>query len=156
MRKMESYTYMRWKKMWRLWKRHKLDSPLEELVTYDNYMAHGHLCYFEHLKDNSLIERHMLVLKEYIPESFYSNLNKAYMIYKDIQLKREHKEFTDFDLEEIFMEVDEWYYEDSYEILKIIMAELQDYHKIKIHNFFERQKAIRKLKLRKKVSPSNK
>ena len=154
MRKMESYTYMRWKKMWRLWKHHKLDSPLEELVTYDNYMAHGHLCYFEHLKDNSLIERHMLVLKEYIPESFYNNLNKAYMIYKDIQLKSEYKEFTDFDLEEIFMEVDEWYYEDSYEILKIIMTELQGYHKIKIHDFFERQKVIRKVKLRKNNPPS--
>ncbi len=35
MRKMESYTYMRWKKMWRLWKRHKLDSPLEELFTQE-------------------------------------------------------------------------------------------------------------------------
>ena len=107
-------------------------------------MAHGHLCYFEHLKDNSLIERHMLVLKEYIPESFYNNLNKAYIIYKDIQLKREYKEFTDFDLEEIFMEVDEWYYEDSYEILKIIMAELQDYHKIKIYNFRERREVLKK------------
>ena len=53
MRKMENLTYKRWKKMWRLWKYHKLDSPLEELVTYDNYMTHGHLCYFQHLKDDA-------------------------------------------------------------------------------------------------------
>ena len=49
MRKMESYTYKRWNKMWRLWKRNKLDSPLNEVVTYDNYMAHGHLYYFQYL-----------------------------------------------------------------------------------------------------------
>ena len=81
MRRMESYTYMRWKKMWRLWKRHKLDSPLEELVTYDNYMAHGHLCYFEHLKDNSLIERHMLVLKD---NSIHSNWGGYFFISNEI------------------------------------------------------------------------
>ena len=56
MRKMENLTYKRWKKMWRLWKYHKLDSPLEELVTYDNYMTHGHLCYFQHLKDDATIK----------------------------------------------------------------------------------------------------
>ena len=37
MRKMESYTYKKWNKMWRLWKSHKLHSPLEELVLFEIY-----------------------------------------------------------------------------------------------------------------------
>ena len=32
MRKMLSCTYKRWNKMWKLWKRHKLNSPLEEFI----------------------------------------------------------------------------------------------------------------------------
>ena len=40
--------------MWRLWKRRKLDTPLEELVTYYNSMSHGHEFYFKQFKGNSL------------------------------------------------------------------------------------------------------
>ena len=149
MRKMESYTYMRWKKMWRLWKRHKLDSPLEELVTYDNYMAHGHLCYFEHLKDNSLIERHMFILKDFLTVDFYKNLEKAYKIYIDNKSEIVSKKYSEFELEDIFMEVDDWYYNDSYEVLKLIMIELQDYHKIKITNFIDRIKIAKEIIKRK-------
>ena len=32
--------------MWKLRKFHKLHSSLEELVTYDNYMAHEHVYIF--------------------------------------------------------------------------------------------------------------
>ena len=50
MREIENITYKRWIKMWELWKLGLLDSPLEELVTYDNYMSHGHYFYFEKLQ----------------------------------------------------------------------------------------------------------
>lgn len=56
MRKMESYTYKKWNKMWRLQKFHKLHSPLEELVTYDNYMAQGHVYFFNALKMKSTLK----------------------------------------------------------------------------------------------------
>jgi len=83
MRKMESYTYKRWNKMWRLWKRNKLDSPLNELVTYDNYMAHGHLYYFQYLRYENEIKRNIWVIKNYLSKEIYDNLLKAYEIYKD-------------------------------------------------------------------------
>lgn len=38
----------------RLWKRRKLDTPLEELVTYYNSMSHEHTFYFKQFKGNSL------------------------------------------------------------------------------------------------------
>ena len=142
MRKMENLTYKRWKKMWRLWKYHKLDSPLEELVTYDNYMTHGHLCYFQHLKDDATIKRHMFVLKDFLSREFYENLEKAYKIYVDNKSKISSKKVSEFELEEMFMEVDEWYYDDSYEVLKLIMFELQEYCKIKINNLRERRKVL--------------
>ena len=50
MRKRECLTHKRWNKMWRLWKRRKLDTPLEELVTYYNSMSHGHAFYFKQFK----------------------------------------------------------------------------------------------------------
>lgn len=81
--KMESYTYKRWNKMWRLWKRNKLDSPLNELVTYDNYMEHGHLYYFQYLRYGNEIKRNIWVIKNYLSKEIYDNLLKAYEIYKD-------------------------------------------------------------------------
>ena len=35
----------------RLWKRRKLDTLLEELVTYYNSMSHGHAFYFKQFKE---------------------------------------------------------------------------------------------------------
>ena len=77
MRKMESYTYKKWNKMWRLWKLHKLHSPLEELVTYDNYMAHGHVYFFNALKNEINIKRYMFVLKEFLSKEVYENLENV-------------------------------------------------------------------------------
>ena len=79
MRKIESLTNKRWNKMWKLWKRKKLDTPLDELVTYYNAMCHGHLFYFKQFKGNSLeIIRQMWILKQYISKEHYNNLIEAY------------------------------------------------------------------------------
>ena len=109
MRKMESYTYRRWNKMWRLWKRNKLDSPLNELVTYDNLL-------------------------------------KAFEIYKDNLEIINNKKISDFEIEKLFMEVDEKFYEDAYELTKIIMIELSDFTSIKINNLKEKWRIMKKLK----------
>lgn len=150
MRKMENYTYKRWPKMWRLWKRHRLDSPLEELVTYDNYMTHGHLYYFQYLKKDYDIKRNIWIIKKYLSNEMIQNLDKAYQIYQDNLELINDKKLSDFELENLFMEVDEAFYDDSYEMTKIIMKELSDYTDIKIFNFRKKNKVIRKLKSSKK------
>lgn len=135
MRKMENYTYKRWNKMWRLWKRHRLDSPLEELVTYDNYMTHGHFYYFQYLNRDIEIKRNMWILKEYLPKEMYENLENAYQLYKDNINKINSDKLDELQLEKLFYEVDDKFYEDAYELTKIIMIELSDYTSIKINNF---------------------
>lgn len=150
MRKMESYTYKRWSKMWRLWTRNKLNTPLDELVTYDNYMTHGHLYYFQYLKNDYDIKRNMWIIKKFLSEEMSNNLDKAYKIYQDNLSDINSKKISDFELEELFMDVDEAYYNDSYEMTKIIMKELSDCTDIKIYNFNERSKVIKKLRSNRK------
>ena len=150
MRKMENYTYKRWTKMWRLWTHHRLNSPLEELVTYDNYMTHGHLYYFQYLKNDYDIKRNIWIIKKYLSNEMIQNLNKAYQIYQDNLELINNKKLSDLELENLFMEVDEAFYDDSYEMTKIIMKELSDYTDIKIFNFRKRNEVIRKLRSSKK------
>jgi len=149
MRKMESYTYMRWKKMWRLWKRCKLDSPLEELVTYDNYMAHGHYYFFNALKNEINIKRYMFVLKEFLSKDVYENLENAYKIYVENLSIIKSGKLDEVGLENLFMEVDEKYYEDTYELTKIIMQELAYSSDIVIQDFKNKNKLIRRARSRK-------
>ena len=150
MRRMESYTYKKWNKMWGLWKSHRLDSPLEELVTYDNYMAHGHFEFFEALKNDVNIKRYMYVLKQYLSKEVYENLELAYKIYSDNKKIIHNKKIDNLELENIFMEVDEKYYEDTYELTKIIMQELAYSSDIKITDFTDKKKIIRKARSKNK------
>ena len=58
-----------------LWKRRKLDTPLEESVTYYNLMSHGYEFYFKQFKGNSLeVLRHIWILKEYLTENIITIL----------------------------------------------------------------------------------
>lgn len=146
MRKMESCTYKKWNKMWRLWKLHRLDSPLEELLTYDNCMAHGHLEFFKTLKIDINILRYMFVLKEFLSKEVFENLESAYKIYKDNIEKINSGKLDKLELEDLFIEVDEKYYEDTYELTKIIMEELAYSSNIKLNNFIERNRVLRKIR----------
>lgn len=138
MRRIESLTHRRWNKMWRLWKRKKLDSPLDELVTYYNAMCHGHTFYFKQFKGNSLeVSRHMWILKQYIPEEHYNNIKEAYEFFVSIK----DKELTPYEEEELFLKYDEKYYLDDY-FLHLIIWDLLTYNPYIIEPFNER-KALR-------------
>lgn len=135
MRKIECLTIKRWNKMWRLWKRRKLDSPLDELVTYYNAMCHGHVFYFNQFKgNNSEIQRHMWIIKQYIPEDHYNNLKEAYELYKSINIK----ELTSFEEEETFLKYDEKYFTDDY-FLHLIIWDLLTYDPYIVVPFNERK-----------------
>ena len=144
MRKIESLTHRRWNKMWRLWKKRKLDTPLDELVTYYNSMCHGHAFYFKQFKGNSLeVLRHIWILKQYIPEEHYNNLNEAYELFNSIK----DKELTPYDEEELFLEYDEKYLLDDY-FLHLIIWDLLTNNPYIIEPFNERKalKIIQKIK----------
>ena len=149
MRKMLSCTYKRWNKMWKLWKCHKLNSPLEELVTYDNYMCEGHYYYFKYLNNDINIRRHMFVLKEFLSKEVYDNLEKAFKLYKENESILRSNKMSSMEIEELFLEVDEFFYDDSYELTKIIMREVSDSPDIEIFN-------IEKYKIINKIRSSNK
>lgn len=144
MRKIECLTHKRWNKMWRLWKRKKLDTPLDELVTYYNAMIHGHVFYFKQFKGNSLeVLRHMWVLKQYIPEEHYNNLIEAYELYNSTK----DKVLTPFEEEETFLKYDEKYFMDDY-FLHLIIWDLLTYDPYIVVPFNERksERIIQKIK----------
>ena len=124
MRKIESLTLKKWNKMWRLWRKRKLDTPLDELVTYYNAMCHGHAFYFKQFKgNNSEVRRHMWIIKQYIPENHYNNLKEAYELYESIK----DKGLTPFEEENAFLKNDENYFLDDY-FLHLIIWDLLTYY----------------------------
>lgn len=143
MRKIEYLTHKRWNKMFRLWKRRKLDTPLEELVTYYNSMSHGHAFYFKQFKGNSLeVLRHLWILKEYLPEEHYNNLKEAFELFSTIK----DKELTPYE-EETFLKYDEIYFLDNY-FLHLILWDLLTYNPYLIEPFNEKKayRILRKIK----------
>ena len=124
MRKIENLTLKKWNKMWRLWRKRKLDTPLDELVTYYNAMCHGHAFYFKQFKgNNSEVRRHMWIIKQYIPEEPYNNLKEAYELYESIK----DKGLTPFEEEKAFLKNDEKYFLDDY-FLHLIIWDLLTYY----------------------------
>lgn len=70
-----------------------------------------------------------------------------YKIYNDKKII--HSKINDnLELENIFIEVDEKYYEDTYELIKIIMQVLAYSSDIKIYDFKDRNKIKRKVRSR--------
>ena len=120
MRKIECLTHKRWNKMWWLWKRRKLGTPLEELVTYYNSMSHGHAFYFKQFKGNNLeVLKHLWILKEYLPEEHYNNLKEAFELFNTIK----DNELTPYE-EKTFLKYDEIYFLDNYFLHLILLNHL--------------------------------
>lgn len=109
-------------------------------------MAHGHLDFLIALKNDMNIRRYMFVLKEFLSKEVYRNLETAYKIYIENLAIIKSGKLDGVELENMFIEVDEKFYVDSYEVTKIIMRELSDYTDIKIYNFRNQNKVMKKIK----------
>ena len=124
MRKIENILYKKFFNLIRLWKRKKLKTPFDELLTYDNYMSHGHLYYFMSFKNNNLIKKHMDILMEFLPNELFKNLEEAYNVYFKYIKDNENKKMNKIEVEKIFMKVDEYYYLHQSEMVQLIFTEL--------------------------------
>ena len=87
----------------------------------------------------------MFILKEFLSKEVYDNLEKAFKLYKDNEAVLRSNKMSSLEIEELFLEVDEFFYDDSYELTKIIMREVSDSPDIEIFNI-ERYKIINKIR----------
>lgn len=115
---------LKWNKMWELWSDGELEQPISSLLTYDGEIQNGgHLQFFCNLEEDEEVElKDMLnYLKKILPEEFYSNLNKAYKEYKNLNFQPEmSEEYCEVAIEEPLLEFDNFYYEHEEEIQNIL------------------------------------
>ncbi|MBP3330366.1 MAG: DUF4375 domain-containing protein [Clostridia bacterium] len=106
----------KWNKMWDLWSDGEIESPYNELMTYQSEVNNGgHDQYFLNTSDNSDIEKELNALYEILPEEAKENLKKAYKAY----LKLEENE-DDEEAQEILENADNNFWENEEQITEII------------------------------------
>jgi len=106
----------KWNKMWDLWSDGEIESPYNELMTYQSEVNNGgHDQYFLNTSDNSDIEKELNALYEILPEEAKENLKKAYKAY----LKLEENE-DDEEAQEILENADDIFWENEEQITEII------------------------------------
>lgn len=106
----------KWNKMWDLWSDDEIESPYNELMTYQSEVNNGgHDQYFLNTSDNSDIEKELNALYEILPEEAKENLKKAYKAY----LKLEENE-DDEEAQEILEDADNNFWENEEQITEII------------------------------------
>ena len=112
----------KWNLMWKLWKDGSLYSPLTELLSYENSMQiGGHLRYFKDTTPNEVKEA-MMIIKEYLPEEYYNNFLRAYLIYLDMNCRINNGEkLSAIQMENLFYETDHCYYKDEGIMYKVLL-----------------------------------
>ena len=106
-----SHKEKNWGRMWEAWKNKKLKEPIDQLCSYDTLMhLHGHYHYFESFENDEELRNEFEILYNELPTMFADNLEEAYRIYMQNRDKLHDKEVSSFEIEEIFVKVDEFYY----------------------------------------------
>lgn len=81
----------KWYKMWQLWMNNRLESPYQEILTYENEVRNGsHLQYFNWIQEHEDFEKTvnvvLLNLKGTVLEPIF---NKAYTAYQELDQNEE-------------------------------------------------------------------
>lgn len=106
----------KWNKMWDLWAEGEIESPYNELMTYQSEVNNGgHDQYFVNTSDNVDMEKELSALYEILPEKLKENLQKAYKAY----LQSEEREDDDKTIE-ILENCDNVFWENESEINEIL------------------------------------
>lgn len=140
-----------WGRMVRLWKLNHLDSPLNELFTYSNYMCDGHYSYFMRFKNTHSFNQHLDVLKEFLPEVHINNLIAAKKVFDSYEDKRVLKEIE----ETVFEQYDVIYFQDVAFVERIIFDLLYNgeqivFQKSRLYKLYRVTKGRQYIKKKKK------
>ena len=86
----------KWNRMWDLWAEGEIESPYNELMTYQSEVNNGgHDQYFVNTSDNADIEKELSALYEILPEKLKDNLQKAYKAYLQSEENEDDEEATE-------------------------------------------------------------
>lgn len=106
----------KWNKMWDLWAEGEIESPYNELMTYQSEVNNGgHDQYFVNTSDNADMGNELSALYKILPEKLKVNLQKAYKAY----LRSEENE-DDEDTIEIMENCDSIFRDNENEINEIL------------------------------------
>lgn len=106
----------KWNKMWDLWAEGEIESPYDELMTYQSEVNNGgHDQYFVNTSDNADMGNELSALYKILPEKLKENLQKAYKAY----LRSEENE-DDEDTIEIMENCDSIFRDNENEINEIL------------------------------------
>ncbi len=110
---------LKWNKLWDLWAEEKIESPYQELMTYQSEINNGgHSQYFTNTENCSDVKKNILALDKVLSEKMKDNIQLAYKCYLILEENEDDEE-----AEETFEQCDEVFYENEDEIIKI----LEDY-----------------------------
>ena len=106
----------KWNKMWELWVEKQVDSPYEELMTYQSEINNGgHDQYFTNVENTGDLRKEMSALETILSAKLKNNLQKAHKAYLALEEKED-----DENTEEIISQCDDVFYANEEEINLIL------------------------------------
>lgn len=107
---------LKWNKMWELWTEGKIESPIEEMMTYQGEINNGgHSQYFYNTENVKDLQKCLSALYGVLSKELKINLENAYVAY----LRLEQDE-TDEEAENILEECDNVFYDNEQDIIKYL------------------------------------
>lgn len=107
---------LKWNKMWELWANGEIESPYNELMTYQSEVNNGgHSQYFTLITDNSEVENEMASLCSILPDILKDNVHKAYQAHLILE-----QDETDEYADSVIKNSDEVFFENEPLILNIL------------------------------------
>ncbi len=106
---------IKWNKMWDLWAEEKIESPYQELMTYQSEINNGgHSQYFTNIENCGNIEKEISALNQLLSPELTKNLQDAYQSYLILEEK------DDEEAEETLEQCDDIYYENEEQITHLL------------------------------------
>ncbi len=106
---------LKWNKIWELWETEKIESPYQELMTYQSEINNGgHSQYFTNIENCGVIEKELSALNQLLSPELISNLQDAYQAYLLLEEK------DDEEAEETLGQCDDFYYENEDQITHLL------------------------------------
>ncbi len=107
---------LRWNKLWDLWADGKIESPYQELMTYQGEINNGgHSQYFTNTENCGDIEKDMSALNQLLSPELAENLQNAYKAHLSLDENPD-----DDKAEEAIEQCDNIFYENEEEITKLL------------------------------------